>query len=291
MNGQTAWLNGEWVALEAARISPLDRGFLFGDGVYEVIPVYQRRIFAFEPHLQRLKHSLEATGIPNPHTDEEWRALCEGVVDRHPWTDQYIYLQVTRGVQPKRDHLPQACLVPTVFAYTSELKPMEDATLQRGIRCITTQDIRWHRCDIKAVTLLANVMMKLEARQAGADDAILIRDGMVSEGTASNVMIVEGDTLVTPPLDHHLLGGITRQILLACAPAIGLLPVEEPISLQRLHQADEIWLTSSTKEALPVVELDGRTVGEGVPGPVWQAMRVHYQREKRHLIHQQEGET
>ncbi len=290
MNTQTAWLNGEWIALDEARVSPLDRGFLFGDGVYEVIPVYNRRVFAFEPHLDRLKHSLNATGIPNPHTDEEWRGLFQGLVERHPWTDQYLYIQVTRGVQPKRDHLPQACIVPTVFAYTSELKPMDEATLQRGIRCITTQDIRWHRCDIKAITLLANVMMKLEAQQAGADDAILIRDGVVSEGTASNVMIVEGNTLVTPPLDHHLLGGITRQILLRCAPAIGLLPLEEPIGLQRLYQADEIWLTSSTKESLPVVELDGRPVGDGTPGPVWQAMRSHYQQEKQRLV-QQGAET
>lgn len=290
MSTQTAWLNGEWQPLEAARVSPLDRGFLFGDGVYEVIPVYNRRVFAFEPHLQRLRHSLEATGIPNPHTDEEWEALCTGLVERHPWTNQYLYIQVTRGVQAKRDHLPQSCLVPTVFAYTSELKPIDEAVLQRGVRCITTQDIRWQRCDIKAITLLANVMMKLEAQRAGADDAILIRNGMVSEGTASNVMIVEGQSLVTPPLDHHLLGGITRQILLSCAPAIGLLPVEEPISIQRLYQADEIWLTSSTKEALPVVELDERPVGDGTPGPVWQAMRSHYQQEKQRLV-QQRGDA
>ena len=270
---QLAWLNGEWTPLEAARISPLDRGFLFGDGVYEVIPVYRRRLFAFGPHLERLRHSLHATGIANPHTDEEWRQLCETLVERHPWDDQFIYLQVTRGVQPKRDHLPDDCLVPTVFAYTNELKPVSEAILRKGIHCITAEDIRWRRCDIKAITLLPNVMLKMQARAAGADDAILIRDGLVSEGTASNVMIVEGDRLSTPPLDHALLGGITRQILLQVARDAGLEVREEAITEQRLAQADEIWLTSSTKEALPVAMLNGQPVGTGRPGPVWQRLR------------------
>jgi D-alanine transaminase len=281
MTTQIAWLNGEWTALTDARISPLDRGFLFGDGVYEVIPVYQRRVFAFEPHLKRLKHSLEATHIPNPYTDAQWRDLCNELVDKHPWENQYLYIQVTRGLQPKRDHLPQACIVPTVFAYSSELVPLPEKALQQGIRVITTEDIRWKRCDIKAITLLPNIMMKLLAQEAGVDDAILIRDGMVSEGTASNVMIVEGKALITPPLDHALLGGITRQILLEVAREQGLEVREEGISLLRLHQADEIWLTSSTKEALPVVEIDSKTVGTGRPGPIWHQMRHAYDAAKR----------
>lgn len=281
---QTAWLNGEWVDLEAARISPMDRGFLFGDGVYEVIPVYQRRVFAFEPHLRRLRHSLQATAIPDPHTDEEWYRLCTELVARHPWSDQYIYLQVTRGIQPKRDHLPQDCLIPTVFAYTSELTPLPDSVLARGIHCITVEDIRWQRCDIKAITLLANVMMKLQAQQIGADDAILIRQGTVSEGTASNVFIVEGDVLKTPPLDHHLLGGITRQIILETASSLGLNAQETPISQEALQEADEIWLTSSTKEALPVVQLNGQPVGNGQPGPIWKKMRQAYAEAKARYI-------
>ncbi len=273
---QQAWLNGAWCDLADARISPLDRGFLFGDGVYEVIPVYERRIFALRPHLERLKHSLDATRIPDPYTDTQWRQLCEALVERHPWRDQYLYIQVTRGVQPHRDHLPDTSIPPTVFAYSSELKPLPDDINRHGIRCITTEDIRWQRCDIKAITLLANVMMKMAAQAAGVDDAILIRNGMVAEGTASNVMIVENHALVTPPLDHCLLGGITRQIMLQVAQAIGLEVKEEPISLLRLHQADEIWLTSSTKAALPVVEIDGQPVGKGAPGPIWKQMKAAF---------------
>ncbi len=281
---QQAWLNGEWCALKTARISPLDRGFLFGDGVYEVIPVYNHKVFAFTPHLERLKHSLSATRIPNPYTDNEWRRLCDGLVARHPWPDQSLYIQVTRGLQPQRDHLPSNCLVPTVFAYSSPLKPLPESLLQSGIRCITAEDIRWQRCDIKAITLLPNVMMKMAAQEAGVDDAILIRNGMVVEGTASNVMIVENHTLVTPPLDHCLLGGITRQIMLQVAQETGLTVKEESISRLRLHQADEIWLTSSTKEALPVVEIDGKPVGKGAPGPIWKQMRAAYAAAKKRFV-------
>ena len=281
---QQAWLNGEWCRLDEARISPLDRGFLFGDGVYEVIPVYNRKVFALGPHLKRLQHSLSATRIPNPYTDDEWRKLCHDLIQRHPWTNQSLYIQVTRGLQPKRDHTPENCLVPTVFAYSNELTPLPESLLQTGIRCITVEDIRWMRCDIKAITLLPNIMMKMAAQEAGADDAILMRNGMVVEGTASNVMIVESHTLVTPPLDHCLLGGITRQVLLHVAKESGLEVKEEPISLLRLHQADEIWLTSSTKEALPVVEIDGQTVGKGVPGPIWKQMRAAYAAAKKRFV-------
>ncbi|HIQ40336.1 MAG TPA: D-amino acid aminotransferase [Sulfurivirga caldicuralii] len=281
---QQAWLNGEWCKLDEARISPLDRGFLFGDGVYEVIPVYNRKVFALGPHLKRLQHSLSATRIPNPYTDDDWRKLCHDLIQRHPWTNQSLYIQVTRGLQPKRDHTPENCLVPTVFAYSNELTPLPESLLQTGIRCITVEDIRWMRCDIKAITLLPNIMMKMAAQEAGADDAILMRNGMVVEGTASNVMIVESHTLVTPPLDHCLLGGITRQVLLHVAKESGLEVKEEPISLLRLHQADEIWLTSSTKEALPVVEIDGQAVGKGVPGPIWKQMRAAYAAAKKRFV-------
>lgn len=273
---QQAWLNGTWGPLEEARISPMDRGFLFSDGVYEVIPVYQRKVFAFLPHLLRLRHSLEATGIPDPYTDAQWRNLCDSLVERHPWENQFLYIQVTRGLQAKRDHLPDPCLIPTVFAYSSELKPLPEQVLTQGIRCISVEDIRWKRCDIKAITLLPNIMMKLQAQQAGADDAILVREGMVSEGTASNVVIIEDGRFITPPLDHALLGGITRKILLSVAEVSGLEVREEPVSLLRLHQADEIWLTSSTKEAIPVVEIDDKPVGSGKPGPVWHKIRQAY---------------
>ncbi len=288
---QQAWLNGTWVPLEQAQISPMDRGFLFGDGVYEVVPVYQRKAFALSAHLKRLRHSLEATDIPDPYTDQQWRDMCHALIQHHPWENQVLYIQVTRGLQAKRDHLPASGLAPTVFAYSSELTPLDEQLLQQGIRCITVEDIRWKRCDIKAITLLPNIMMKLQAQQAGVDDAILVRDGMVSEGTASNVVIIEGNSFITPPLDYALLGGITRKILLEVATEAGLNVQESPVSLLRLHQADEIWLTSSTKEALPVVEIDGKQVGNGKPGPIWHKVHAAYHAAKKRYTEENHDQT
>jgi D-alanine transaminase len=289
---QIAYLNGQWTPLKECVISTQDRGFLFGDGVYEVIPVYQRTIFEFDAHLQRLKNSLSATRIANPLDDQGWLKLCNDLIKRHPWEDQYLYLQVTRGVQMHRDHLPDPDIEPTVYAYTNALKPLPEALLQQGIKVITLEDIRWLRCDIKAITLLPNVMRKLAAKEAGVDDAILIaRDGTISEGTASNVFIVKEGTLFTPPTGSKLLPGITRQVIEAIANAQSIPLKEQELFPSDLDEADEIWLSSSTKEALPVTELNGKPVGNGQPGAVWQTLRQHYQSFKKAYIekHRHDG--
>ncbi|WP_319379973.1 D-amino acid aminotransferase [Thiomicrorhabdus sp.] len=284
---QHVYLNGEFLPMIDARISTQDRGFLFGDGIYEVIPVYQRKLFCFAQHLQRLKNSLQAVSIVNPLTDQEWLNLFNELIARHPWEDQFIYLQITRGIQMQRDHMPADCLQPTIYAYTNPLKPVAEHILQNGIQAITLEDIRWMRCDIKAITLLPNVMMKLAAKSHGADDALLIgRDGYVNEGTASNVFVVKNGILFTPPNGTRLLPGVTRLVIERIAQDIQLPLQEIPISEQALQEADEIWLSSSTKEALPVTRLNGEKVGTGKPGPVWHTMRDHYQQTKTTLLQQ-----
>lgn len=285
MNPQIVYLDGEFMPMNEARVSPMDRGFLFGDGVYEVIPVYQRQVFEWPAHLARLKYSLKATSITNPLSDQAWLDMIEQLIKRHEWADQFIYLQVSRGVQIPRDHLPAADLTPTVYAYTNPLKPVADHILQHGIKVISLEDIRWLRCDIKALTLLPNVMAKLQAQAAGVDDVILVRaDGSVSEGSASNLFMVKDQTLITPPNSHKILPGITRLVIEKLAKRHHIDLIERDIQQAELNSADELWLTSSTKEALPITQLNGQAVGSGKPGPVWQTLRQHYQTYKNEIL-------
>ena len=207
---------------------------------------------------------------------------------KHDWQDQYIYLQVTRGVQMQRDHLPADCLTPTIYAYTNQLKPVVDNIIENGIKVVSLDDIRWLRCDIKATTLLPNVMMKLAAKSQGADDAILItREGNISEGTASNTFIVKDGNLITPPNSNEILPGITRMVIESIAAEHNIPMIEKNITLDDLNSADEIWLSSSTKEALPVTQLNGQAVGSGKPGALWLQMREHYQQHKQKFIESQ----
>lgn len=285
MNPQIVYLDGEFMPMDEARVSPMDRGFLFGDGVYEVIPVYQRQVFEWPAHLARLKYSLNATSITNPLSDQAWLEMIEQLIKRHEWQDQFIYLQVSRGVQIPRDHLPAADLTPTVYAYTNPLKPVADHIIQNGIKVISLEDIRWLRCDIKALTLLPNVMAKLQAQAAGVDDVILIRaDGTVSEGSASNLFMVKDQTLITPPNSNKILPGITRLVIEKLAQRHHIDLIERDIQQDELKSADELWLTSSTKEALPITQLNGKAVGTGQPGSVWQTLRQHYQAYKNEII-------
>lgn len=285
MNPQIVYLDGEFMPMDEARVSPMDRGFLFGDGVYEVIPVYQRQVFEWPAHLARLKYSLNATSITNPLSDQSWLDMVEQLIKRHDWNDQFIYLQVSRGVQIPRDHLPAAGLTPTVYAYTNPLKPVSDHIIQNGIKVISLEDIRWLRCDIKALTLLPNVMAKLQAQAAGVDDVILVRaDGTVSEGSASNLFMVKDQTLITPPNSNKILPGITRLVIEKLAQRHHIDLIERDIQQDELNSADELWLTSSTKEALPITQLNGKAVGTGQPGSVWQTLRQHYQAYKNEII-------
>jgi D-alanine transaminase len=265
----TVFLNGRFLPAREATISVLDRGFLFGDGVYEVIPVYGGRPFRLEPHLDRLDHSLSGIRLANPLPHARWREVLSELVSRNEGEDQSIYLQVTRGAA-LRDHGFPADAEPTVFAMSSPLKPVPEQTRREGINAITVEDIRWRHCDIKAIALLPNVLLRQRALDQGAAEAILVREGEVTEGAASNVFVVRKGEIRTPPKGNLLLPGITRDLVVELCRGDGLDCREAPLLEEDLREADEIWITSSTKEVVPVTRLDGVPVGEGIPGPMWE---------------------
>jgi D-alanine transaminase len=267
-----AYLNGSFLPLEEASISVMDRGFLFGDGVYEVIPVYAGKLFRLEQHLQRLQNSLDGVRIGNPLTTTAWRDLLEELVSRNTSSDQAVYLQVTRGVAPKRDHAFPAETRPTVFAMSNPLPAARDVAEEPGIHAITLPDIRWQHCNIKAITLLPNVILRQQAIEADTAEAILIKDGYATEGAASNIFIVHHGILVTPPKSPALLPGITRDLIIEIAAGNAVPYRESDITAAELASAEEIWLTSSTREISPVVRLDDTVVGDGRPGPAWKHM-------------------
>ena len=282
MTSATVYLNGKYLPLEQACVPVLDRGFIFGDGVYEVIPVYGRKAFRLEHHLQRLKNSMQAVHLNNPHTDEEWSDIINNVVERNDGGDQSIYLQVTRGVA-SRDHRFPDNTIPTVFVMSNLLVMAPTEQLEHGVKAITLDDIRWQYCNIKGIALLPNILLRQQAVEQGAAEAILLRKNEVTEGAASNVFIVKDGVIITPPKTDCLLPGITRDLVVEQAHEHDM-PVEETIIKQEdLLAADEIWLTSSTKEILPVTQLNSQTVGTGKPGPVWKQMYDLYQNYKQTL--------
>lgn len=278
-----AYVNGRYMAQDEASLPITDRGVLFGDSVYEVIPAYGALPFRVEHHLRRLDRSLNAIGIRNPLTADEWQSICNRLASQLPGQDQSIYLQVTRGDSPVRNHVIPEGIEPNVIAFTTPLPTRDAAKARQGIHAITLDDIRWHRCDIKATTLLANVLARARATQEGADEAILIRDGMAMEGTASNLFMVGNGLLITPPDGDELLPGITRDLVLELAEEDGIPYAQATIGADELLTADEIWLTSSTREVSAVVKLNGQPVGDGVPGPLWQRMDGLYQACKERL--------
>ncbi len=278
-----AYLNGSFLPIEEANVSVMDRGFLFGDGVYEVIPVYGKRLFRLAHHLKRLHNSLDAVRICNPLPDDEWENILTELIKRNTGSDQAIYLQVTRGVVAMRDHAFPEDTPPTVFAMSTPVSPSTEITQVTGIRAITLEDNRWKHCNIKAITLLPNVLLRQEAIDAGSAEAILIKDGFAIEGAASNIFIVSNGILITPPNGPALLPGITRDLILELAANNSIPYREADIPLDELLTADEIWLTSSTREISPVIRLDDLTVGEGTPGPLWKRMITLYQDYKEAL--------
>jgi len=274
---QIVYLNGAFLPLDQAKVSVLDRGFLFGDGVYEVIPVYGGRPLRLAEHLERLGNSLAGIRMEQPLTDAQWESLFERLI--HGGEDQSIYLQVTRGVSPKRDHAFPKGVAPTVFAMCTRIAPIPAS----GVKAITVADIRWQWCHIKAITLLANVLQRQQAVDEGCAEAILVRDGYAIEGAASNLFAWVDGVLLTPPKGHDILPGITRDLVVELAQANDIPLEERKISLEELNRADEVWVTSSTREVLPIIELDGKTVGTGVPGPLWVRMNALYQQRKELL--------
>jgi len=274
------YLNGSFIPAQQAQISVFDRGFLLGDGVYEVIPVYKGKCFQLTGHLERLQASLDGVRMKNPHTDLEWTKLIEKLVVLNGGGDQSLYLQVTRGAAP-RDHVFPEGVTPTAFAMSNALLPVPEKYKTAGAAAITLADIRWQNCNIKAITLLPNSLLKQQALEAGALEALLIRDGYLTEGAASNAYVVIDGTVYTAPKDEKVLPGITREVVIEIALANNMPLLEEAVTELQLKHADEIWISSSTKEVIPITRLDGEPVGNGIPGTVWQRMDALYQQYKQ----------
>jgi D-alanine transaminase len=274
-NNQIVYLNGEYLPLDQARVSVLDRGFLFGDGVYEVIPVYGGRPLRLEEHLTRLENSLAGIRMQPPLAWDQWKAILDKLIVGTE--DQSVYLQVTRGAAPKRDHaFPETPVPPTIFAMRNSIAPIPAS----GASAITVDDIRWKWCHIKAITLLGNILMRQIAVDEGCAEAILIKDGYAIEGAASNLFVVLNGVIITPPKTNDILPGITRDIAVEIARENAIALEERAISVDELKRAEEVWVSSATREILPIVQLDGKPVGNGKPGAVWDRMNALYQQHK-----------
>ena len=277
------YLNGEFMPLENAHIPVLDRGFIFGDGVYEVIPVYSRRPFRLQEHLVRFRRSHDAIRLQYPLSDTEWTRLVNDLVARNPGDDQSIYLQVTRGVA-KRDHAFPASVKPTIFGMSSPLSTPSRQAIENGVPAVSAVDYRWQKCDVKSTSLLANCLLRQFAADAGATEVVMFRDGYLTEGSSSNVFAVRNGTLYAPPKNNLVLPGITYDVVLELAQANKLPHEVTPVAEADVRGADEIWVTSSTKEVLAVTTLDGKPVGAGKPGPVFRRMHQLYQDFKRTIM-------
>ena len=282
---EIVYLNGEFMPLESARIPVLDRGFIFGDGVYEVIPVYSRRPFRLAEHLRRLQNSLDAIRLANPLSDAEWSKLIAEMVARNPGDDQSIYLQVTRGVA-RRDHAFPKDVKQTVFMMSGPLVTPAAELIDKGVPAITANDFRWLKCDVKSTSLLGNCLLRQEAVDAGAVETILFRDGYLTEASSSNVLVVREGTVLAPPKNHLVLPGITYDVVLELIATNGIPCSVREVSEREVRTADEVWVTSSTKEVLAVTQLDGRSVGSGKPGPVFRRVHALYQDFKRSVMRQ-----
>ncbi len=275
----TVYLNGQFLALEDAKVSVLDRGFIYGDGVYELVPVYGRRPYRLQQHLARLKRSLAGIRLTNPHTDAEWEAIISELIGRMPFADQGVYFQVTRGVA-KRDHAFPAGVAPTVFMMSNPLMLPSHEQVERGVAVVTAVDERWLHCDLKTISLLGNVLARQLAADAGATETVLFRNGYLTEASASNVLLVRNGVIVAPPKDNQILPGITYDVAFELAREGGL-PIEmRPVSKDEALAADEMWLSSSTKEVLAVTSLDGRPFAGGKPGPVFRKVHALFQASK-----------
>jgi D-alanine transaminase len=284
---QMIYLNGEWMPIEQAKIPVLDRGFIFGDGVYEVIPSYSGHPFRLREHLVRLQSSLDAVRIANPYSLDRWDELVREIVAKNPGEDQGVYLQVTRGVAP-RDHAFPKGVKPTVFMMSNPLVTPPQSQRDQGVAAVTVTDNRWLRCDIKSVSLLANCLLRQAAVDGGAVESVLLREGRLTEGSASNIFVVKNGVIITPPKSNFILPGITYDVVIELARA-NRLPLEiRQVNEAEVRDADELWLTSSTKEVLAISTLDGKPVGHGEnagkPGPVAARMYQLYQDYKRTVM-------
>ena len=273
------FLNGKFIAADEAKVSVLDRGFVFGDGVYEVIPVYDGYCFKLKNHLERLQNSLDESRIVNPYSEKHWENVLEKLISLHLGGDQVLYLQVTRGVAA-RDHIFPENTKPTVFVMSNLLQAVPRKYKKNGISAISLKDSRWQKCNIKSTSLLPNCLLKQQAKDAGAEEALLISEGYLTEGSTSNAYAVIDGVIYTAPKSGKILAGITREVVINLALKAGIRLIEEPVPEFKLTDVDELWTSSSTKEVLPITRLNGVKVGEGVPGPVWKKIDMLYQHAK-----------
>lgn len=283
MDNTLVFLNGDWLPADQAKISIFDRGFTMGDSVYEVIPVYARNPFRLTQHLERLQNSLDATGIANPASLDNWQAIIWQAIACQAHDNQWVYIQISRGLS-LRDLACPTTSTPTVLVMSNPLHTPSSQLLATGVSAVTANDNRWMRCDIKTTSVLPNVLLRQKSVQAQAAETILLRDGFLTEGTSSNVFIVKDGRLIAPPKSHLILPGVTYDVVLEIAQTHQMPHEVRPITEAELRQADEIWLTSSPKEVLPVTLLDGKPVGAGVVGAYAKQMLKHYQQFKRDFI-------
>jgi len=276
---QIVCLNGEFIPLGEAKVSVLDRGFIFGDGVYELIPVYAGEPFRLPHHLARLQRSLDGIGLPNPHTDAQWEALVRSLIGRQPYANQGVYLQVTRGVA-KRDHTFPKDATPTVFMMSNPLATPSREVVEQGVAVVTADDNRWHRCDLKTISLMGNVLMRQLAADHGAVETVMFRDGFLTEASASNVLVVIDGAIVIPPKDNLILPGITYDATMEFAREAGIPLTVRPVPRAEALAAQEMWLSSSTKEVIAVTTVDGKPFAGGQPGPVFRRMWEIFQSKK-----------
>ena len=279
MTPQIVYLNGKFLPIDEARVPVLDRGFIFGDGVYEVIPAYARQPFELDGHLERLEASMAGIGLTNPHSRAEWAKLVSEVIAKNEPQNQAVYLQVTRGVAP-RDHPFPKGVAPTVFMMAGPLKPVPAEQIENGVAAVSLVDNRWLRCNLKTTSLLANVLLRQAAVEAGAAECVLFRDGFLTEGSASNIFAVKAGKVLAPPKSNLILPGITYDVILDLAREGGV-PVDvRPIPEDEARGADELWLSSSSKEVLAITTLDGKPVGNGRPGPIFKRVHALFQERK-----------
>ena len=284
----SCYLNGRFLPLADAKVPALDRGFVFGDGVYELVPVYSRKPFRLDDHLRRLQGSLDGIRLANPHEVSEWHELIVELIDLQDFADQSVYIQVTRGApaegQPPRDHALPKGVQPTVFMFAQPLVTASPAQKAAGVCAVSAADNRWLRCDIKATSLLANILLRQQAVDAECAETVMLRDGFLTEGAASNIFVVKDGVLLAPPPSNLMLTGITYDVVLELAAAHGIPHAVRAISEAEVRSADELWMTSSTREVMAIVKLDGVPVGAGVPGPLARRMDALYQTFKQEVM-------
>ncbi|HZF16790.1 MAG TPA: D-amino acid aminotransferase [Steroidobacteraceae bacterium] len=279
----TCYLNGEYLPLMDARVSPLDRAFLYADSVYEVLPVYRGRPFRLAAHCARLNRSLGEIRMAPPLSDRQWAEIIAGLAERNGGGDLYVYVQVSRGAEYGRNHSIPKGVAPTIFGFAAPLPVNSEELLTQGMSAITVEDLRWGRCDIKSTALLPNVLAKQDAADAGAHEAILLRDGKLMEGSSTTIHVVRNGILCVPPDSRRILPGTTRNVVLELAQRAGIAERVAEISREELFAADEVWLAAATREVIAITRIDGLPVGNGRPGPLWRRVYDLFQQYKREL--------